>query len=87
MANQYIQIALVILAIHIPPLVAIELSPEEATAIEKGIEAGNAIAEVLKDGNFQATLKKLGSNLAPFLGVIGPLAGIALAFIPGGNLL
>ena len=62
-----------------------EITDDEKAAIENGLAVGSALAEALKDGDFADSLVKLGTNLASFLGVLGPLAGILLAFIPGGD--
>ena len=62
-----------------------EITDEVKAAIENGLAVGSALAEALKDGDFADSLVKLGTNLAPFLGVLGPLAGILLAFIPSGD--
>lgn len=62
-----------------------EISEEEKEAITSGLEAGHALAEVLSDGDFRKSLQKLGTNLKPYLSVLGPLAGIALAFISSGD--
>ena len=62
-----------------------KIPDNEKAAIENGLEVGSALAEALKDGDFADSLVKLGTNLASFLGVLGPLAGILLAFIPGGD--
>lgn len=78
-------LTLVFLINHAPHAKSATISEEQKTAIEKGLEAGKALAEALKDGDFRDSLVKLGKNLAPFLGVLGPLASIALAFIPTGD--
>ena len=62
-----------------------EITDGEKAAIENGLVAGSALAEALKEGSFTDALAKLGTNIAPFLGLLGPLAGIILAFIPGGD--
>ena len=62
-----------------------EITDDEKATIENGLAAGSALAEALKDGAFTDALAKLGKNIAPFLGLLGPLAGIILAFIPGGD--
>ena len=61
------------------------ITDDEKAAIENGLEVGSALAEALKDGDFADSLVKLGTNLAPFLGILGPLASILLLFIPGGD--
>ena len=78
-------LTLVFLITYAPHAKSATISEEQKTAIEKGLEAGKALAEALKDGDFRESLVKLGKNLAPFLGVLGPLASIALAFIPTGD--
>ena len=62
-----------------------EITDSEKAAIENGFVAGSALAEALKEGAFTDALAKLGTNIVPFLGHLGPLAGIILAFIPGGD--
>ena len=61
------------------------ITDDEKPAIENGLAVGIALAEALKDGDFADSLVKLRTNLASFLGVLGPLAGIILAFIPSGD--
>lgn len=61
------------------------MSAAEKNKIEKGLEAGKALADFLKDGKFRDSLVKLGKNLSPFLGALGPLAGLAIALIPTGD--
>ena len=46
---------------------------------------GRALAETLKEGAFTDASKKLGTNIAPFLGLLTPMASIILAFIPGAD--
>ena len=62
-----------------------EITDGEKAAIENGLVAGSALAEALKEGDFTDALAKLGTNISPFVGLLGPLAGIILAFIPGGD--
>ena len=62
-----------------------EITDDEKAAIENGLAAGSALAEALKEGAFTDALVKLSKNIAPFLGLLGPLAGIILAFIPDGD--
>ena len=78
-------LVLLILLINSPQKTAAQISAGDKTRIEKGLAAGKALADVLKDGKFRDSLVKLGKNLAPFLGALGPLAGLALAFIPTGD--
>ena len=52
------------------------------TKITRGLTAGKNLAQALKDGNFPKSLTNIGSNVAPFLAVLGPLASLALQFIP-----
>ena len=62
-----------------------EITDDEKAAIENGLAVGSALAEALKEGAFTDALVKLGTSLAPFLGILGPLASILLLFIPGGD--
>ena len=62
-----------------------EITDDEKAAIENGLAVGSALAEALKEGAFTDALVKLGTNIAPFLGILGPLASILLLFIPGGD--
>ena len=76
---------LLILAVYSPQNTTAKVSAKDKTKIEKGLALGKALADVLKDGKFRDSLVKLGKNLSPFLGALGPLAGLALAFIPTGD--
>ena len=62
-----------------------EITDDEKAAIENGLAVGSALAEALKEGAFTDALMKLGTNLAPFLSILGHLASILLLFIPGGD--
>ena len=62
-----------------------EITDDENAAIENGLSVRSALAEALKDGAFTDALAKLGTNIVPFLCLLGHLAGIILAFIPGGD--
>ena len=62
-----------------------EITDDEKEAIENGLAVGSALAEALKEGTFTDALMKLGTNLAPFLSILGHLASILLLFIPGGD--
>ena len=61
------------------------ITDDEKAAIENGLAVGSALAEALKEGAFTDALVKLGTKIAPFLGILGPLASILLLFIPGGD--
>ena len=62
-----------------------EITDDDKAAFENGSAVGTALAEALKEGDFADSLVNLRTNLASFLGILGPLAGIILAFIPGGD--
>ncbi|CAB4026720.1 Hypothetical predicted protein [Paramuricea clavata] len=85
MENYFIHLCVAAILVVSLPIQTKTLTADEKSNIEKGIEAGKTIAEALKDSDFRKSLVNLGKNLAPFLGVLGPLAGIALSFIPGGE--
>ena len=55
-----------------------DITDDEKAAIENCLKVGSALAEALKEGTFTDALDKLGTNIATFLGVLDPLAGILL---------
>ena len=59
------------------------LSDDQKAQITSGLEAGQAIGNYIKEGNFKESLKKIGTSVADYLGVVGPFVDIVLGFIPG----
>jgi hypothetical protein len=71
--------------IYTPHKTKAKIPPATVNKINTGLKAGKEIADVLKDGNFRKSLVNIGKKLAPFLGVLGPLASLAFQFIPTGD--
>ena len=58
-----------------------EITDDEKAAIENGLAVGSGLAEALKEGVFTDALVKLGTKIAPFLGILGPLVSILPFFL------
>ena len=55
----------------------------ENDIINNGIEAGTELAKAIADKNFASTMGKLARNVAPYLGMVGPVIGILFAVVGG----
>lgn len=55
----------------------------ENDIINNEIEAGTELAKAIADKNFASTMGKLARNVAPYLGMVGPVIGIVFAVVGG----
>ncbi|XP_071180179.1 uncharacterized protein [Mytilus edulis] len=67
------------LLIVCPPVNSISLDDIETTT--KALEAGKGIAEFLEKKEFADVLKKIGTNVGPYLSAIGPFIGFVSAVL------
>ncbi|XP_064646894.1 uncharacterized protein LOC135499849 [Lineus longissimus] len=60
------------------------LSAADKALVENGLAFGEKIGEALKSDGFSELMQNIGNKMAPFLGALGPLMGLILAFVPSG---
>ena len=71
-----------VLLVTILPLSKGDLSAANEAQITSGLDTGEAIANVLSSGDFKESMKKIGTSVGQYLGVLGPFMGLVLSFVP-----
>ena len=61
------------------PLSEGDLSSQEKNQIRSGLDSGKAIANLMSSGNFKESMKKIGTSIGKYLGVLSPFIGLVLA--------
>ena len=60
------------------PLSEGDLSSQEKAQIRSGLDTGKAIANFMSSGNFKESMKRIGSSIGKYLGVLSPFIGLVL---------
>ncbi|XP_052074461.1 uncharacterized protein LOC127712203 [Mytilus californianus] len=58
------------------------LSTKDKNAANYGLAIGKGIADLLEKRDFAKSLTMIGKSIGPYLGALGPIVGVIMAFIP-----